>query len=110
VARAEPSGHGTSTSGEAGSIGGYGPYFGSVPDFADSDRGVTFAEVRENSPAAKAGLRAGDMLVSFDGKPIRTLYDFTYALRAKKPGDAVAVTVVRGGQRLSVNVALTSRP
>lgn len=109
VAKAEPAGHGTGT-GEAGSIGGYGPYFGSVPDFGDSDGGVRFAEVRENSPAAKAGLKAGDLMVSFDGKPIRTLYDFTFALREKKPGDEVEVKVVRDGQPLTVNVRLTTRP
>ena len=110
IARAERSGHGTSTSGDAGSIGGYGPYFGSVPDFGESDGGVRFAEVRENSPAAKAGLKAGDLMVSFDGKPVRTLYDFTYALRAKKPGDDVEVRIVRGDQPLTVTVRLTTRP
>ena len=110
IARAESSGHGTSTSGEAGTVGGYGPYFGSVPDFGDSDAGVKFAEVRENSPAAKAGLKAGDVMVSFDGKPMRTLYDFTYALRAKKPGDEVEVKVMRGDQPLTVTIQLATRP
>jgi Peptidase family M28/PDZ domain/PA domain len=95
---------------DTGSVGGYGPYFGSVPDFGESDNGVKFAEVRENSPAAKAGLRAGDVLVSFAGKPIRTLYDFTFALREQKPGDEVEVTVMREGQPLNVKVALTTRP
>jgi hypothetical protein len=110
VARAERPGHGTKASGDSGSIGGYGPFFGSVPDFAESDDGVKFAEVRENSPAAKAGLKAGDLMVSFDGKPMRTLYDFTYALRAKKPGDEVEVKVMRGSEPLTVKVALTARP
>jgi hypothetical protein len=108
VAKAAPAGHGTS-SGDAGSIGGYGPYFGSVPDFGDSDGGVKFAEVRENSPAARAGLKAGDLMVSFDGKPMRTLYDFTYALRGKKPGDQVEVKVMRGGEPIVVTVTLTTR-
>ncbi len=110
VARAGEGTHGTSASGDTGSIGGYGPYFGSVPDFGETGGGVKFAEVRENSPAAKAGLRAGDVMVSFDGKPIRTLYDFTYALRAKNPGDEVEVRVVRGDQPLTVKVALSVRP
>ena len=109
VAKAAPAGHGTASS-DAGSVGGYGPYFGSVPDFGDADGGVKFAEVRENSPAAKAGLKAGDVLTSFDGKPIRTLYDFTFALREKKPGDEVAVTVMRGGAPITVKVLLTTRP
>jgi S1-C subfamily serine protease len=81
-----------------------------VPDFGDADGGVKFAEVRENSPAAKAGLKAGDVMTAFDGKPIRTLYDFTFALREKKPGDEVPVTVMRDGKPLSVKVVLTTRP
>lgn len=49
-------------------------------------------------------------MVSFDGKPIRTLYDFTYALREKKPGDEVEVKVMRGTEAITVKVALTTRP
>ena len=67
-----------------GPVSGYGPYFGSIPDFAEGIVGVKFADVREGSPAAKAGLKAGDIMVEFDGKPIQNLYDFTYALRGKK--------------------------
>jgi hypothetical protein len=89
--------------------GGYGPYFGSVPDFRDDLKGVPFADVQNNSPAAKAGLKQGDLLVQFDGKAIENLYDFTYALRAKKPGDVVVVVVKRGGQDVKVNVTLEAR-
>jgi hypothetical protein len=109
VATAASTGHGKSP-GDAGSVGGYGPYFGSVPDFGESDGGVKFAEVRENSPAAKAGLKAGDVMIGFDGKPIKTLFDFTYALREKKPGDEVEVKVMRGDQPLTVRVTLSTRP
>jgi aminopeptidase YwaD len=92
-----------------GSGGGYGPYFGSVPDFTEGLSGVLFADVQNNSPAAKAGLKQGDLMTQFDGKPIQNLYDFTYALRAKKPGDVVAVTVKRNGQDVKVNVTLEAR-
>jgi len=93
----------------AGSGGGYGPYFGSVPDFRDDLKGVLFADVQNNSPAAKAGLKQGDLLTAFDGKPIENLYDFTYALRTKMPGDVVVVVVKRNGQELKVNVTLEAR-
>jgi hypothetical protein len=93
----------------AGSGGGYGPYFGSVPDFRDDLKGVLFADVQNNSPAAKAGLKQGDLLVAFDGKPIENLYDFTYALRAKRVGDVVPVVVKRNGQEVKVNVTLEAR-
>jgi hypothetical protein len=95
---------------DPGSVGGYGPYFGSVPDFGEQESGVKFAEVRENSPAAKAGLRGGDVMVSFGGKPVKTLVDFTFLLREKKPGDEVDVTVMRDGKPLTVKVLLTTRP
>ena len=88
---------------------GYGAYFGSIPDMGEEVVGVKFADVRDASPAAKAGLKAGDILVEFAGKEIKNLYDFTYALRAHKPGETVKVTVLRGGERLSVNVTLEQR-
>ncbi len=92
-----------------GSGGGYGPYFGSVPDFRDDLKGVLFADVQNNSPSAKAGLKQGDLLVEFDGKPIENLYDFTYALRSKKPGDVVSVVVKRNGQDIRASVTLEAR-
>ena len=92
-----------------GSGSGYGPYFGSVPDFRDDLKGVLFADVQNNSPAAKAGLKPGDLLVQFDGKPIENLYDFTYALRSKKPGDMVQVVVKRNGQDVKADVLLEAR-
>ncbi len=88
---------------------GYGAWFGSVPDFSQSGKGVRFADVREGSPAYQAGLRAGDLLVEFDGKPIENLYDFTYALRSKKPGEQVKVKVLRAGQVLEARVVLGER-
>jgi len=91
------------------SANGYGPYFGSVPDFRDDIKGVLFADVRADSPAGKAGLKAGDTLVEFGGQAITNLYDFTYALGNKKAGDVVTVVVQRNGQPLKVNVTLEER-
>jgi hypothetical protein len=89
--------------------GGYGPDFGSIPDFTELPNGVRFADVRPGSPAAKAGLRAGDILTEFDGKPIQNLYDFTYALRASHSGQEVLVKVLRGNQTIEAKVLLTER-
>jgi len=71
--------------------------------------GVRFADVHDGSPAGKAGLKAGDILVGFDGKKIQNLYDFTYVLRSKKPGDEVEVEVLRNGQSVRVKVLLEKR-
>jgi membrane-associated protease RseP (regulator of RpoE activity) len=89
--------------------GGYGPYFGSIPDFGQTENGVRFSDVKPDSPAAKAGLKAGDVLVQFGDLPIQNLYDFTDALRRSKVGDVVPVTVLRDGRELKVNVKLEQR-
>lgn len=88
---------------------GYGAYFGSIPDMGEEVEGVKFADVRDGSPAAKAGLKAGDILIEFAGKPIKNLYDFTFALRAHKPGEEISVTVLRGREKLIVSVKLEQR-
>ncbi len=93
----------------SGGGSGYGPAFGSIPDFNEPPKGVRFADVREGTPAAKAGLKPGDILIEFDGKEIGNLYDFTYALRAHKPGDVVLVKVIRGSQTIEAKVLLTER-
>ncbi|MDP9055249.1 MAG: M28 family peptidase [Acidobacteriota bacterium] len=88
---------------------GYGPYFGSIPDFAEPPTGVRFADITPGSPAAKAGLRAGDILINFGGEKIQNLYDFTYALRAHKAGEEVEVGVLRGDTTVTARVQLTER-
>ena len=107
--RVAPASRPDMAAGPVGGPSGYGPYFGSVPDFGEGTKGVKFADVREGSPAAKAGLKAGDVMVEFDGKPIENLYDFTYALRAKQPGDVVKVKVMRGATPIEALVTLTRR-
>jgi hypothetical protein len=92
-----------------GGGGGYGPYFGSIPDFGQTENGVKFSDVKPNSPAAKAGLKAGDVLIQFDDKPIKNLYDFTDALRRSKVGDVVEVKVIRDGQPINASVKLEQR-
>lgn len=92
-----------------GGGGGYGPYFGSIPDFGQTEDGVKFSDVKPNSPAAKAGLKAGDVLVQFGDKPIKNLYDFTDALRRSKVGDVVDVKVLRDGQPITASVKLEQR-
>ena len=95
--------------GISGGGGGYGPYFGSIPDFGEVKDGVRFSDIRPGSPAAKAGLRAGDILVQFGDKPIHNLYDFTDALRRSKVGQVVEVKVLRNGEPITASVKLEQR-
>ncbi len=95
--------------GALGGVGGYGPYFGSIPDFGQVETGVKFSDVKPGSPAAKAGLKAGDILIQFGDKPIKNLYDFTDALRRSKVGEVVEVKVLRDGQTMTASVKLEQR-
>ena len=96
-------------SGGGGGGGGYGPYFGSIPDFGEEVKGVKFSDIRPGSPAAKAGFKAGDILVQFGDKPINNLYDFTDALQRSKIGEVVEVKVLREGKPVTASVKLEQR-
>ena len=63
-------------------------------------------EVQEGSPAADAGLRAGDVITAVGDRPITTSTELTAAVRSAKPGDTVTLTVRRGDQTLTVDATL----
>ena len=85
-------------------------YLGSVPDMAAGDiPGLRLTGVRPGSPADSGGLRTGDVIVEFDGKAVTDLYTYTDALYARKPGDRVRIVVLRGSERVTVNVTLGRR-
>jgi hypothetical protein len=93
-----------------GGRGGYGPYFGVVPEFGEGERaGVRVGGVRPGSPAEKAGVRAGDVIVVFAGLTVRTLEDFTFALRGRRAGDRVELTVEREGTARRLDATLEER-
>jgi putative serine protease PepD len=62
------------------------------------------------APAQRAGLRPGDLIVSFDGRTIASPSDLGQAVLARKPGDTVEVVVQRGGDRETLDVTLGDRP
>ncbi len=88
---------------------GYGPSFGSIPEFGEPTDGVPLSGVRPGSPAEKAGVRAGDVIVEFDGVRVQNLTDFTEVLRSKAPGDEVEVAVRRGREVLRLRANLERR-
>ncbi|MGQ0561442.1 MAG: M20/M25/M40 family metallo-hydrolase [Gemmatimonadota bacterium] len=88
---------------------GSGAYLGTIPDFAPVARGVKLSGVRAGGPAATAGLRAGDIIIRFDDDVIADLQGMTDALNARKPGDAVRITVVRDGREIVLNATLGRR-
>jgi hypothetical protein len=85
-------------------------YFGSVPDMTATDvEGLRVSGVRPGSPADRAGLQGGDVIVEFAGTPVKDLYEYSDALYARKPGDVVHVVVVRNGQRVTLTATLGKR-
>ncbi len=76
---------------------------------SSAGEGFRLSDVNDGSPAQKAGLKAGDTIVEFDGKSIKNLYDFTYALQARKPGDEVVIKYRRDGQELETKATLAVR-
>ncbi|MBI4865451.1 MAG: M28 family peptidase [Candidatus Wallbacteria bacterium] len=88
---------------------GYGPYFGSIPDFSEYKGGVLLSGVRPGSPAEKAGVRAGDAIVKFGGVRVANLEDFTYALQTHRPGDQVELEVLRAGKTVPLRATLEKR-
>ena len=84
-------------------------WFGSLPDFTEEVPGYQLAGVFDGSPAQKAGLIKGDVLVRLGGQDVVDLATFTTALRAHDPGDLVEVTVQREGRSLNFTVVLGNR-
>ena len=84
-------------------------YVGTVPDFASNVDGYKISGVSEGSPAQLAGLQGGDIIISFGGKKISNIYDFTYALGDFVPGDEVDVIVKRGEDEIAFKVKLASK-
>jgi hypothetical protein len=84
-------------------------YVGTVPDFASNVDGYKISGVSEGSPAQISGLQGGDIIISFGGKKISNIYDFTYALGDFVPGDIVDVIVKRGQEQITFQVKLASK-
>ncbi len=92
-----------------GRSGGFRVYLGTIPNYADSNDGLLLDGVRDASPAAKAGIRAGDKIVKIAGHDVKNVYDYTYALGEMKGGQEYEIEVVRGTERLKLKITPESR-
>lgn len=96
------------------------PYLGVTPVAITPDlqqqlglqqtQGALVQVVAPGSPAANAGLQAGDVITQADGKAVSDPEDLIAAIRGHKPGDTMQLTVVRNGATKNVSVTLTERP
>lgn len=82
---------------------------GVIPGYGDGNDGMLLDGVRDGSPAAKAGLKANDKVVSFAGREIRNVQDYTFVLGDLKANTEYEIVVMRGAERLVLKVVPTAR-
>lgn len=76
---------------------------------APKDAGVLVESVQEDSPADKAGIKVGDIVLSADGDDVKSSADLRTALREKKEGDSVRIEVLRGRSRQTLVATVKER-
>jgi aminopeptidase N len=82
---------------------------GNVPDFSYSGEGVKISDVLPESPAQMAGIQKGDIIVSIDGRKVKSLKDYSIELKSRKPGDSVTMVVKRGEDTINITLTLSER-
>jgi Tol biopolymer transport system component len=85
-------------------------FLGSIPDYAQGDIvGVLLSGVSKDGPAAKAGVKAKDIVIELAGRKVENIYDYTYAIEALKVGQETEIVVKRGTETLRMKVTPQSR-
>ena len=92
------------SSGTMGGRRGFNVSLGTIPSYGDSTDGLVLDGVRDNSPAAKAGLKAGDKIVKLAGHDVRNVQDYTFVLGEMKAGEEYEVVIMRGAERSTLKI------
>jgi uncharacterized iron-regulated protein len=95
----------------------YVPYEGLEKDrvrmgvlLSDAKGGISVRSVVEGSPAEKAGVLPGDVIVSFDGQTVEDMSDVLYFVGKKKEGDSAELVLLRGGTKTSADINFFRMP
>ena len=97
------------SSGMSGGRTGFNVSLGTIPSYAESNDGLILDGVRDNSPAAKAGIKAGDKIIKLAGKEIRNVSDYTVVLGEMKAETEYEIVVMRGNEKLSLKIIPAAR-
>ncbi len=84
-----------------------------TPDIAEAigiREGILVAQVVKDSPADRAGLRVGDIIVALNGKKLDSVRDLQFSVMKTKPGTEVTLTVVREGKKMKLKVKIGELP
>ena len=76
----------------------------------DGGVGSIIETVQPDSPAQKAGIEVGDVVLAVDGEPVNGQAGLVAAIRDRSPGDTISIDLVRDGERVSVSATLVARP
>ncbi|APF20104.1 peptidase M28 [Caldithrix abyssi DSM 13497] len=82
---------------------------GILPDFAFEGQGVKIKSVDKDSPAARAGLKAGDVIVALGKQPVANLKDYSVLLKKHQAGDVIVLQIKRNGEQKEIRVKLEER-
>ncbi len=82
---------------------------GVFPNYSGNGDGMLLDAVREDSPAAKAGLKVGDKVIMLAGKEVRNAMDYTQILGEMKAGVEYEIVVIRGTEKLTLKVVPATR-
>ena len=94
---------------EAQRVARFNVYVGTMPDYAYSGDGFRITGTSPGSPADKAGLKEGDVIMRFGETEVKNIYDYMTALSRHEPDEDVPVVVRRGEDEITVTVGLVSK-
>jgi S1-C subfamily serine protease len=90
-----------------GGMGGVG--LGTLPDYAYEGKGLRLSGVRAGSPADKAGLKAGDIILKLGAHKIENIYDYMNALKQSQAGIEIKAAITRDGKAMEIPVTPEKR-
>jgi aminopeptidase YwaD len=98
------------SSGMGGRSGSFNVSLGTVPSYADNKGdGLLLDGVRDDSPAAKSGIKAGDKIVKMAGRDIKNISDYVFVLGEMKAGEEYEIIVMRGNEKLALKIVPAPR-